>query len=134
MRKLMVGVFLLALTAPAFAQPEKDYHGHAYIFVAPGGATGGGSTTGMLHLGGGGEGLFYKGLGVGGELGYLAPTRSFKDGVGVFSVNGAYHFVNSEKPRKLVPFVTVGYSLFLDRKSTRLNSSHIQKSRMPSSA
>ena len=30
--------------------------------------------------------------------------------------------------------VTGGLIVFIDRKSTRLNSSHIQKSRMPSSA
>ena len=32
------------------------------------------------------------------------------------------------------PFETTKFIYFLDRKSTRLNSSHIQKSRMPSSA
>ena len=31
-------------------------------------------------------------------------------------------------------FTMLGMGVFLDRKSTRLNSSHIQKSRMPSSA
>ena len=30
--------------------------------------------------------------------------------------------------------ISVGYVIYRDRKSTRLNSSHIQKSRMPSSA
>ena len=36
---------------------------------------------------------------------------------------------------RLVPFMLVGMALGVtDRKSTRLNSSHIQKSRMPSSA
>ena len=34
----------------------------------------------------------------------------------------------------LVEFDADGSGLFEDRKSTRLNSSHIQKSRMPSSA
>ena len=33
-----------------------------------------------------------------------------------------------------MPPGTFGYTLSVDRKSTRLNSSHIQKSRMPSSA
>ena len=36
---------------------------------------------------------------------------------------------------RLAPLITaIGMSFILDRKSTRLNSSHIQKSRMPSSA
>ena len=60
--------------------------------------------------------------------------------------------LNFRKPRpedpeiNLIPFIDVllvvliflmlstTYSKFTDRKSTRLNSSHIQKSRMPSSA
>ena len=40
-----------------------------------------------------------------------------------------------EHPANVVISLTDGHSKFtLDRKSTRLNSSHIQKSRMPSSA
>ena len=35
---------------------------------------------------------------------------------------------------RIGPYVSIGNNSVLDRKSTRLNSSHIQKSRMPSSA
>jgi hypothetical protein len=64
-----------------------------------------------LHFGVGGEGLVYKGLGVGGEIGYLGATRHLNEGFGVFSPNVSYHFLNATKSGKLAPFVTGGYSL-----------------------
>ena len=39
-----------------------------------------------------------------------------------------------DKPIKIIVAVAAGGPMDTDRKSTRLNSSHIQKSRMPSSA
>ena len=51
--------------------------------------------------------------------------------------DGTYFIVTFEEdkkyPEEIEPFSYKGIEL-LDRKSTRLNSSHIQKSRMPSSA
>ena len=51
------------------------------------------------------------------------------NGIEVFSVETGAEAL--EKIKELVPR---GASVMKDRKSTRLNSSHIQKSRMPSSA
>ena len=42
--------------------------------------------------------------------------------------------LTDKAPGDKIPLITLGYGLSADRKSTRLNSSHIQKSRMPSSA
>jgi hypothetical protein len=50
----------------------------------------------------------YKGLGVGGELGYVTPWHAFSNGLGVLSADGSYHFNRSEK---VVPFVSSGYTL-----------------------
>ena len=60
--------------------------------------------------------------------GYESHDRSseFNGGPGHVKLNGG--IVEG------VAGVNVPLSAFLDRKSTRLNSSHIQKSRMPSSA
>ncbi len=112
MKKVLLGLAVLLL-APGLllAQGRGNYRAQGYFFVAPGGATAAGSTAGTLSLGGGGEWFVYKGLGLGGELAYLAPTSSFRDGFGALSVNGSYHFENEAQSRKLVPFITAGYTL-----------------------
>jgi hypothetical protein len=92
--------FLSCVTASA--QERKSW---GYGFVAPGGA----NSTFLLHFGGGGEGVFYKGLGVGGEIGYTAPARELGNGIGLASINGVYVF--GKRDSKLAPFVTGGYSL-----------------------
>lgn len=71
-----------------------------------------GGETG-LQVGVGGEGIFCGGFGVGGEIGYVRPSGARSDyGFGLASVNPSYHFLKVSKSRKLVPFVTGGFSLF----------------------
>lgn len=109
MSKLTLAILLTALMPFVIAaQTTKEHRGQGYAFVAPGSTSDGGST---LHFGIGGEGLVYKGLGVGGEIGYLGATRSLNEGFGVLSPDVSYHFLNASKSGKLVPFVTGGYSL-----------------------
>jgi hypothetical protein len=79
---------------------------NGYLFGGLGGASDGG---GLSHLGSGGEGILYKGFGLGAEVGYLSPLESFRDGFGVLSTNATYHF--PAQSRKTVPFITGGYSL-----------------------
>jgi hypothetical protein len=38
-----------------------------------------------------------------------------KDGLGVFSLNGGYHFRGASRSGKTVPFLTVGYAGFFRR-------------------
>jgi hypothetical protein len=103
------------------AQSEKEHRGQGYVFVAPGAISSSG-TTATLHFGVGGEGLVHKGLGIGGEIGYLGPARGLQEGVGLFSANGSYHFKNASASGKLVPFVTGGYSLiFREGKANGVN-------------
>jgi hypothetical protein len=110
MRYLITAIVFAAMTPLAgVAQSSAEYRAQGYGFVGPGGVSDGGATT--LHFGVGGEGLVYKGLGVGGEIGYLAPARSLGDGFGVLSPNVSYHFLNASRSGKVVPFVTGGYSL-----------------------
>ena len=59
-------------------------------------------------MGFGGEGVFRNGLGVGGEIGYTTPWKSFTDGIGIASLNGSYHFGSRNR---IDPFVTGGYTL-----------------------
>lgn len=111
MRKLMLGLLPLALVPiPGVAQISDEHKGHGYVFFAPG--TTSPETLGTAHIGAGGEARACKGLGVGAELGYLASWRSFGDGIGTFSANVSYHFRPGNGERKVVPFVTGGYTLF----------------------
>ena len=88
---------LLLAAAPAWAD------GQGYTFFAP-------ATSNALHIGGGGEGLVYKGLGAGGEIGWMFPSRSFLCGVGLASANASYHW-NARSHWKVSPFVTGGYAV-----------------------
>ncbi len=99
----------LFLLAASLAHAEDGSHGgQGYVFFAPGALVQNGSHLGMVHFGGGGEGLLYKGLGAGAELGYVAPWQETSNGIGLLSLNGSYQF---QRNRKVSPFVTLGYSL-----------------------
>jgi len=105
MHRLMIGsFFVFVMATTGFAQ--ENYSGQGYVFFAPGVSAPGGTAT--AHLGGGGEALFHA-VGVGAEIGYVTPMRSFGDGVGILSPNASYHFLRNQK---VSPFVTGGYSLF----------------------
>lgn len=106
-RFFLLPLLAAGLTVMASAQ---SYNGHGYAHMGLEG--GGGSDLGSsISFGAGGEGFAWRGLAVGGELNYLAPPARLNYGIGLVSVNPAWHFVNREKPARLVPFVTGGYSL-----------------------
>lgn len=108
MNKLIFVILLVVLLPFAVAAQSKDSRGQGYSFVAPGTTSEGGAT---LHIGVGGEGLVYKGLGVGGEIGYLGAARDLSGGIGIISPNVSYNFRSASRSGKFVPFVTSGYSL-----------------------
>jgi len=105
MRKVMIASsLLLFMLRTGFAQ-ENASAAEGYAFFAPGITSSGGEGT--AHIGFGGE-LLFKGIGIGPEIGYLTPIRSFGDGIGTLSPNISYHFRSTQ----LSPFVTGGYTLF----------------------
>lgn len=109
MRKVITAITVLVLMqAVALGQSSPDRRAWGYVVGGAGGNSGG-SSTGWFQVAAGGEGLVTKGLGLGAEIGYLAPFRSGGDGIGIFSPDVSYHFKRSSS--KLVPFVTGGYSL-----------------------
>ena len=115
MWRTFLTAFLLALAAGiGFAQtpqpPAREHHGHGYVYVGPGAFTSDSET--LLHYGVGGEGLIKGGLGAGIEIGGFANPSEFRGGFGVLSPDLSYHFLNATRSRKLVPFVTGGYTLF----------------------
>jgi hypothetical protein len=109
MKKIITGIlFLMLASGGTLAQSSNQHRAWGYVFAGAGGETGSGS-TGLFTVGVGGEGLVYKGLGLGAEVGYLAPFRGASNGLGILSTDVSYHFAQGSK--KLVPFVTGGYSL-----------------------
>ena len=110
MRKPFFVILLVVLLHFAAAAQGKDRRGQGYFFVAPTTTTAGGFG---LHVGGGGEGLVYEGLGVGGEIGYLGAAQELSQGIGVLSPNVSYNFTKASKSGKFAPFVTGGYSLLI---------------------
>ena len=117
-----VAGFCVLACGAAWSQPASTGSGQAYpakpvrvvIVFAPGGAT---DVVGRL--------AFQK---VGEQTGqqFLADNRAGASG----TIGAAIVAKSPHDGYTLMVFSTT----FLDRKSTRLNSSHIQKSRMPSSA
>ena len=110
MRKLFFVILLIVLLPFASAAQSEERRGQGYFFVAPTTTTEGGFG---LHIGGGGEGLVYRGLGVGGEIGYLGAAQELSQGIGVLSPNVSYNFMKASKSGKFAPFVTGGYSLLI---------------------
>jgi hypothetical protein len=97
---------VLILAGAAWGQPSNGY-----FFIAPGGFSCCGGTEGTVHVGGGGEYVFGKGIGAGAEAGALAAFQAFQaSAIGIVSANGYYHF-RHERDLRLDPFVTGGYSI-----------------------
>ncbi len=107
MQKAIVAFFVLAvLAAPLGAQTSNEYRSQGTVFFAPGSSSLGGGTN--LHVGVGGLGRIYKGLGAGADIGYVFPAQCGACGAGILSANAYYHFTNVGSG-KLVPFVTAGF-------------------------
>ena len=93
---------------------------HGYVFIAPGGVSGGGATQAALHGGGGFEALVWRRwAGVGAEAGWIGPIRRLGSGVGTVSPNGYFHF-GGDRARGIDPFATAGYSMFFRRETESL--------------
>ena len=106
-----LSVTALAQTGSTASKPNGEF-GYGYVFFGPGGYnSGGGEAT--MQVGGGGEAVFKNGAGIGAELAYLTRFKDTGDGIGMFSINGSYHFLKASKDRKVVPFLTGGYTGFM---------------------
>src|SRR2546425_1941402 len=106
---VILGLFCLIPAGECVAQVRgDDYHGHGYVYVAPGGLTAGGSTVAALGLGAGGEAMLYKGLAARADVGWQGPTQSFRNGFRFASFNGAAHLVCSQPDARLAPVLPAG--------------------------
>jgi len=104
----MFGIVAFSASAgAAWAQASSV----GYAFGSPGFSTSCCGSLATLHAGGGEEVRIGDTFGIGSDIGYLAPFRSFTNGVGLWSVNGTYYLPRAGRDRRVQPFVTGGYSL-----------------------
>ena len=98
---------VLALILGSFAMSAQT-GSSAHGFYAPTVFKNFRSTNVGHTLGGGYDHVFWRGVGVAGDVGWLWSGDRIGSGVGIGSLNGSYHFTPREK---LDPFVTAGYGL-----------------------
>jgi hypothetical protein len=103
MKRILLAMLICGSSFAAWPQS-----GQGYLFYAPGQFRAAGESLFGMNFGGGGKYIARNGLGIGGELGILAPKENFSDlFAGLTSVNGYYAFKSKSKTE---PFVTGGYS------------------------
>ena len=107
-RRANLGVLMLA-GALIGAAGAANAQGLGYAIAGPAGFSGFyGSSASSLHAAGGGEALIVGGrLGLGGEIGTFANTSS---ALLFVSVNGALHASTQLSDRRVVPYITAGYT------------------------
>jgi hypothetical protein len=106
----MIAMTMLCHAASA-QQRDREIKSLGYVFFAPGWLSFAGQNEMMLHFGAGAEGMIYGGFGIGAEAGYLVPITSAVGGLGIVSVNGHYKFRDAGLSKKVIPFISGGYSL-----------------------
>lgn len=111
-RGWMAVAWLALVPGAALAQPpatpsDRISTGIGYVFGGVGSVEG----LSTFHVGGGGEALVKDAFGIGAEIGYLMPTDAASDGIGMLSLNAAYHFLPGRPVRRVRPFVSGGYTL-----------------------
>jgi hypothetical protein len=105
MKKLTATV-AWSLLAPLLASAQNaghQYYGQAYLLLGVGA-----SSPASFQLGGGGELLVIKGLGLGGELEHSWQSTGVPMWIG--STNVSYHYGPTPKSAKVEAFVTGGYT------------------------
>jgi hypothetical protein len=107
MRQLLI-ITLLMISTPvvAFGQSQGERRGWGYAVAGVVG-TAVSNAGPRFTVGGGGEVLFYRGLGIGGDLSYVTAPDPTGNGIGMGSIDLAYHF---NRGGKVAPFVTGGAS------------------------
>jgi hypothetical protein len=108
MRKIIIAIALIAATqGMALGQTRGERKGWVYGFAGVG-ARSNDSSNALVSAGGGGEGYFGTGVGIGGEIGYIGRTGNAGNGFAIASVNTSYHFLRDQR---VIPFVTGGASV-----------------------
>ena len=104
----LVALVSLGLAFSVAAQTSTEKRGYGYVYAGPLGSEAGAGFT----AGGGGDGLIYHGLSLGGDFTLLSPGSRWGRSFGAVAVNGGYHFTQADSSGKFVPFVTAGPMAF----------------------
>jgi hypothetical protein len=101
---------LFMLPALALAQDaDHPYRGQGYFFFGMGTGTPSYYLHPLIaHVGGGGEGFLYKGLGIGAEAGYASWGQGLYSSAWIASGDLSYHFGRHARPGRVDPFVLGG--------------------------
>ena len=108
-----IGIVALALAFPLASiaqQPEYHHWAQGYFVIGFGKGTPFSYSPSIGQVGGGGEGFLYKGLGLGGEVGYLTGVGRAPDAAWSASGDLSYHFGRNRRRGKLDPFLLGGIS------------------------
>jgi hypothetical protein len=108
MKHTIISLALMAVPGwlPAQDTPKPfRYNGNGFVFFSAGACI-----HRYLNLGGGGggEGFLWRGLTLGGEVGYYRFPADRNPGYGLFSIGPGYHFVNRDTAAKWDPYLNVG--------------------------
>jgi len=111
--KTLIAKAALLLMVPALASAQNadhPYRGQGYFFFGWGtGTPSFFQHPFIVHVGGGGEGFLYKGLGFGAEAGY-ASWGGYYNKAWIASGDFSYHFRRHARRGGVDPFVLVGVS------------------------
>jgi len=108
----LIAIAALLLVAPALVlaqDTDHRYRGQGYLFFAWGTGTPSYVHPLILHVGGGGEGFLYKGLGFGAEAGYANWGARFAKAA-IASGDFSYHFRRHARRGGVDPFALIGAS------------------------
>jgi hypothetical protein len=106
MKRTILAMTLFSIPAWPQAEPAVKtfkYNGNGYTFFSAGACQ---HKYTNIGVGGGGEGFIWRGLTIGGEIGYYRFPADRGAGYGVAAFGPGYHFVDREEPKKWDPWVS----------------------------
>lgn len=101
---------MIAALGMGLAQAQVP-KGQGYVFQGVGASAYRQYAEVLGATGGGGEGVFWKGLGAGADISAAYPYRYVRGAIGLASVSAVYHFTAGREDTKWDPFVLGGYTL-----------------------
>jgi hypothetical protein len=101
-------LFAFAVSCSSLAgQATKPYRYNGSGYITFGAGTCNHRVT-NISVGGGGDAFLWRGLTLGGDIGYFRFVEGNTKPFGIATLNVGYHFVDRVEPRRIEPFASVG--------------------------